>query len=68
MVITGDPSQHDLPTGEPSGLAHLLGLIEGADLAFVHQFQNEEIIRTDLVARLEALYSRDQGSTAWAGV
>jgi len=66
MVITGDPTQHDLPPGEISGLGHLLHLIEGSDLAFVHQFQTEEVIRTDLVARLEALYSRDQASNALA--
>jgi phosphate starvation-inducible protein PhoH and related proteins len=57
MVVTGDPAQHDLPSGEPSGLTHILRLIGGTDLALVHQFQNLEIIRNDLVASIEALYS-----------
>jgi phosphate starvation-inducible PhoH-like protein len=59
MVVTGDPVQNDLPSGETSGLTHLLGMIAGTDLAVVHQFQNIEIIRNDLVARLETLYSQE---------
>jgi phosphate starvation-inducible protein PhoH and related proteins len=59
IVITGDPAQHDLPSDETSGLGHLLRLVAGTDLAFVHQFRNQEIIRNDLVARLETLYSQD---------
>ena len=59
MVVTGDPVQNDLPSDETSGLTHLLGMIAGTDLAVVHQFQNIEIIRNDLVARIETLYSRE---------
>lgn len=62
MVVTGDPVQNDLPSGETSGLTHLLGMIAGTDLAVVHRFQNIEIIRNDLVARLETLYSREDGA------
>ena len=61
MVITGDMAQSDLPQGETSGLPHLLKLISGTDLALVHQFSLNQIIRNDLVARLEALYARDGG-------
>jgi phosphate starvation-inducible PhoH-like protein len=61
MIVTGDPVQNDLPSGETSGLTHLLGMIAGTDLAMVHQFQNIEIIRNDLVARIEMLYSREDG-------
>jgi phosphate starvation-inducible PhoH-like protein len=61
MVVTGDPAQNDLPSGETSGLSHLLRLIAGIDGTFVHYFQNREIIRNDLVARIEALYSQEGG-------
>lgn len=61
MVITGDPSQTDLPGDEPSGLAHILGLISETNLALIYRFQNQQIIRNDLVARIEALYARDDG-------
>lgn len=57
MVVTGDPAQTSLPGDEPSGLTHILQLIAGTDIALVHQFQNHQIIRNDIVARLEALYS-----------
>jgi len=59
MVVTGDPGQNDLPNGETSGLNHLMRLVAGTDFAFVHQFQYQEIIRNELVAGIEALYSRD---------
>jgi phosphate starvation-inducible PhoH-like protein len=64
MVVTGDPAQTDLPGAEPSGLTHLLQLIAGTDLARIHKFENREIIRNDLVARLEALYSGEGGREA----
>jgi phosphate starvation-inducible PhoH-like protein len=59
MVVTGDPTQNDLRGDEASGLTHLLHLIAGTDLALVHQFQNHEIIRTELVARIETLYAQE---------
>jgi phosphate starvation-inducible protein PhoH and related proteins len=61
MAVTGDPDQHDLPDGEISGLSHLLGLIGGTDIAMVHRFEHQEIIRNDVVARIEALYSQNEG-------
>jgi phosphate starvation-inducible PhoH-like protein len=60
MVVTGDPDQHDLPDGEISGLSHLLRLITATDIALVHRFENQEIIRNDLVARIEALYAESE--------
>ena len=57
MVVTGDPAQTVLPGDEPSGLTHVLRLLSGTDIALVHQFQNHQIIRNDIVAKLEALYS-----------
>lgn len=58
MVVTGDPNHVDLRDDEPSGLVHLLGLLQGTDIAKIHQFENSQIIRNNLVARLEELYSR----------
>jgi phosphate starvation-inducible PhoH-like protein len=59
MVVTGDPAQADLPSEEPSGLAHILSLIRGTDIAQVHVFGAQHIVRNALVARIEALYSQD---------
>lgn len=59
MIVTGDPSQNDLPSGETSGLNHLPHLVGETDCALVHRVENSEIIRNGLVARIEALYSQD---------
>jgi phosphate starvation-inducible PhoH-like protein len=69
MVITGDPTQVDLHEDEPSGLAHLLELVRGSDIALVHEFERPNIIRNDVVARLEALYAREGvGATRGGGM
>ncbi|MGF1461911.1 MAG: PhoH family protein [Maricaulaceae bacterium] len=59
MVITGDPSQTELRTGETSGLAHLLGMIEGRDIGRFHRFEPAQMVRNETVAKLEALYERE---------
>ena len=58
MIVTGDPSQVDLPQGQTSGLAEavkLLARIEGVGhVAFTH----EDVIRHELVARIVEAYDR----------
>src|SRR6516225_7967709 len=56
MIITGDPSQVDLPFGQTSGLAEAARLLDGVDgIAQVH-FTSEDVIRHELVARIVAAY------------
>jgi phosphate starvation-inducible protein PhoH and related proteins len=62
MVVTGDPTQCDLQDEEPSGLGHILPLIRRAGIASVHHFDNNEIVRNELVAQIEALYSQGEAS------
>jgi len=56
MIVTGDPSQVDLPAGQTSGLAEalrLLAKIEGIEhVAFTHH----DVIRHELVGRIVAAY------------
>jgi phosphate starvation-inducible PhoH-like protein len=58
MIVTGDPSQVDLPHGQTSGLqeaVRLLADIEGiGHVAFTH----EDVIRHELVARIVEAYDR----------
>jgi phosphate starvation-inducible PhoH-like protein len=58
MIVTGDPSQVDLPHGQTSGLAEavkLLARIEGiGHVAFTH----EDVIRHELVGRIVEAYDR----------
>jgi len=62
MIVTGDPSQVDLPSGQTSGLAEavrLLGDIEGiGHVVFTH----EDVIRHELVGRIVAAYERAAAS------
>lgn len=59
MFLTGDPTQVDMLGDEPSGLAHILGLLQASDIATIHQFDGSHIVRNDIVAKLERLYLRD---------
>jgi phosphate starvation-inducible PhoH-like protein len=58
MIVTGDPSQVDLPHGQTSGLAEavkLLARIEGVGhVAFTHV----DVIRHELVGRIVEAYDR----------
>lgn len=56
-IVTGDPSQASLRTGEQSGLQHLMTLVGAKDFARIHHFDNDQIIRNETVARLEKLYA-----------
>ncbi len=56
MVITGDPSQVDLPNGQTSGLAEASKLLEGVDGIAQVRFTAEDVIRHELVARIVAAY------------
>src|ERR1700728_2265361 len=59
MVVTGDPSQVDLPPGQTSGLAdavRLLGAVDG--IAHV-SFTSADVIRHELVARIVEAYDKE---------
>jgi phosphate starvation-inducible protein PhoH and related proteins len=62
MIITGDPTQIDLPPGQKSGLTEamtLLAAVEGVGhVAFGHQ----DVVRHDLVRRIVKAYE-DAGAT-----
>ena len=56
MVVTGDPTQVDLPQGDRSGLVHAIKLLEGiAGIAHV-PFSKEDVVRHDLVSKIVAAY------------
>ena len=61
MIVTGDPGQSALAVDEPSGLNHILSLICDTSLALVHRFNVHQIVRNDLVAKIEALYVQSDG-------
>jgi phosphate starvation-inducible protein PhoH and related proteins len=61
MIITGDPSQVDLPPGQTSGLAEAVRLLSGVEGIGQVVFSHEDVIRHDLVAKIVAAYDRAGG-------
>jgi phosphate starvation-inducible PhoH-like protein len=56
MVVTGDVTQVDLPTGTHSGLRVVQGILEGIkDVAFCH-LTSHDVVRHRLVGRIVAAY------------
>ncbi|WP_459675549.1 PhoH family protein [Acidisoma sp. 7E03] len=62
MVITGDPTQVDLPPGISSGLVDALNTLEGVQGIGVTRFGQQDVVRHPLVARIVEAY--DQRATA----
>jgi phosphate starvation-inducible protein PhoH and related proteins len=56
MVVTGDPSQVDLPPGQTSGLADAVRLLAGIDGIGHVTFTAADVIRHELVARIVEAY------------
>ncbi len=61
MTITGDPSQVDLPGGEPSGLMDAVNLL-GSIREIAHiRFTRADVVRHELVRRIVAAYDARSG-------
>ena len=58
MIVTGDPSQVDLPHGQASGLAEAVNLLKGIEGVGHVAFTHEDVIRHELVARIVEAYDR----------
>lgn len=58
-VVTGDPSQLDLPSGQRSGLAHALRVLQGVDGVAVCSFTQRDVMRHSLVQAIIEAYDRD---------
>ncbi len=58
MVITGDLSQIDLPSGTTSGLRDALETVEGVAGIAVARFDKRDVVRHPLVARIVDAYDQ----------
>ena len=56
MVVTGDPTQVDLPRGHQSGLMHVSNILRGIDDIAFTQFEQADVQRHRLVQRIVAAY------------
>jgi phosphate starvation-inducible PhoH-like protein len=59
MVITGDPSQTDLPAGKKSGLVEAVEVLTDSDdeINFVH-FTHKDVVRSSLVTKIILAYDK----------
>lgn len=64
MVITGDPSQVDLPPGQKSGLVEALSVLDGVEGIGVTRFAENDVVRHPLVGRIVSAYGRAEAAAA----
>ena len=56
MIVTGDPSQVDLPPGQKSGLIEAMRILQGVPGIGRVTFREQDVVRHDLVRRIVAAY------------
>ena len=56
MIVTGDPTQVDLPRGEKSGLIEAVALLEGIEGVHISRFGDKDVVRHALVGRIVRAY------------
>lgn len=59
-VVTGDPTQIDLPRGMTSGLTHALKILSQTEGVSIVHFNEEDVVRHPLVSRIIQAYDRDE--------
>jgi phosphate starvation-inducible PhoH-like protein len=59
MIVTGDPSQTDLPSGQTSGLAEAVRLLADVEGVGHVAFTVDDVVRHELVARIVHAYDSD---------
>ncbi len=56
MIVTGDPTQVDLPPGTRSGLVDALEILDGVEGMIRVNFTDKDVVRHELVARIVKAY------------
>jgi phosphate starvation-inducible PhoH-like protein len=64
MIVTGDPSQVDLPSGQTSGLAEATRLLRNVEGIGHVVYTAEDVIRHELVARIVDAYDKAAAAKA----
>ncbi len=58
MIVTGDPTQIDLPPNTKSGLVEALRVLEGVPGIVTVRFEDKDVVRHPLVAEIVRAYDR----------
>ena len=64
MVVTGDPSQTDLPGGVKSGLGHAMSILDGVQGVAIEKLTRADVVRHELVGRIIDAYDKDSAKGA----
>jgi phosphate starvation-inducible PhoH-like protein len=64
MVVTGDPSQSDLPGGKPEGLKEALANLSHVEGVAIAHFSDKDVVRHPLVSRIVRAYAHRETSQA----
>ncbi|WP_185984001.1 PhoH family protein [Aureimonas mangrovi] len=59
MIVTGDPSQIDLPAGQKSGLVEALRVLDGVPSIVTCRFEAKDVVRHRLVQAIVEAYEAD---------
>ncbi len=58
VVVTGDLSQTDLPSGKKSGLGEAVKILKGIDDIHIHEFTEKDVVRHKLVQKIIVAYDK----------
>ena len=58
VVVTGDLTQTDLPSGQKSGLASAVRILEGIDDIAIHYLTDKDVVRHHLVQKIILAYDK----------
>ena len=67
MIVTGDPTQIDLPHGQRSGLSEAISLLSGLEGIGHVVFREGDVVRHDLVRRIVGAYEAAARQARQAG-
>jgi phosphate starvation-inducible protein PhoH and related proteins len=67
MIVTGDPSQVDLPAGQTSGLSEAVRILADVEGVGHVAFTSEDVVRHELVARIVEAYDKAGARKRGAG-
>jgi len=67
MIVTGDPSQIDLPRGVKSGMVEALHILKRVEGVVTVRFQEADVVRHPLVARIVSAYDNESAMIADSG-
>jgi len=59
-IITGDPTQIDLPNRIESGLAHAVRVLRNVPEIAIVSFENKDVVRNPLVKKIVQAYEQEK--------